>query len=82
MPGQLVFPGVNLFKIIDDDQLEHNEPFTITATVTAQPEGSRDATATVTIVDNDGRMLIYSFLEFTFAVNIYSQVVCALIAKL
>ena len=45
-------------KVIDDSVLEPNETFVVTASPPADPEGSRNATATITIIDNDGKLLI------------------------
>ena len=54
-PGQTQFDNVEL-RVTDDAVLEHDEQFNVIATPPAEPKGSRDAIATVTINDNDGKL--------------------------
>ena len=55
-------------EVKDDIVLERNETFTVTARPPADPKQSRDAIATITIIDNDGKLLIFLRI-YTFIVN-------------
>ena len=46
-------------KLEDDETLEYDDIFNVIAVPPAEPEGSRNAIATVTIKDDDGKLLIH-----------------------
>ena len=45
-------------EVKDDNVLEHNETFIVTARPPANPKKSRDAIATFIIIDDEGKLLI------------------------
>ena len=61
--GYLRFSGTRQevsvdIEVKDDSVLEHNETFIVTAQPPAEPKRSRDAIATITIIDDEGKLLI------------------------
>ena len=45
-------------EVKNDNVLERNETFIVTARPPADPKGSRNAIATITIIDDEGNLLI------------------------
>ena len=50
-------------EVKNDNVLEHNETFVVTARPPAEPKRSRDAVAIITIIDDEGKLLIANFFQ-------------------
>ena len=67
-------PGVNescttVFPIVDDSVLESNEVFSVTLSTTDSDVSLDPISATVTILDNDGKIILFVIFKF-IAINI------------
>ena len=67
-------PGVNescttIIPIVDDSVLESNEVFSVTLSTTDSDVSLDPISATVTILDNDGKIILFVIFKF-IAINI------------